>query len=392
MKKIQFVLGIIFVLFCLSVSAQDKTRWPNGMPDDPSYFPLSVWLQNPGDAQKYKDIGINLYIALWKGPTEEHLRQLKQADMQLMCELNDVARKNLDNKLIVAWLHKDEPDNAQPLGKGKYGPCIEPEKIIEHYNEMKKIDSTRPVHINLGVGVAYHASRGRGSKCGGDTMMYREYCKGADQAGYDIYPVAGPPSMRAKDQLRYVPYGIDNLRRWTDNKKDIWMAIETARIREHGSTPQPYQVEAEVWMAIIHGAKGITYFCHSFYPKANPDALLDNPVISVAIGKLNARIKSMAPVINSPTIEGAVTFQRRPYGQTVDLMVKKYQGAYYIFAVEKFGERFTANFVINEKIITGKTVDVLDEERQLSISNGQFSDDFLQKSGYDVHIYKISEK
>jgi hypothetical protein len=388
--KIGYVFLAMAFFFSLNIKAQDKNRWPNGLPDDPSFFPLAVWLQNPKDAPKYKALGVNVYMALWKGPTEEQLRQLMEAEMPVICELNETAKKHLNNPIIVGWQHKDEPDNAQPLGEGRYSPCIDPQEIINHYHEIKKIDATRPVVINLGVGVSYHAYRGRGGKCGGDTSMYREYCEGADIAGYDIYPVAGPPSMRVKDQLHYVPYGIDNLRRWTHYQKGVWMAIETARIRERGSTPKPYQIEAEVWMAIIRGAKGITYFCHSFYPELNPNALLDDPIISKAIQQLNEKITQLAPVINSPSIEGAVTYEKRPFGQAIDFMVKKYKDAYYIFAAEKYGERFSASFKINDSIIKGKTIEVLSEDRTIQIRQGRFTDTFLQKGGYDVHIYKIT--
>ena len=40
---------------------------------DPQFFPIAVWLQDPSNAAKYRDIGINVYVGLWKGPTEAQL-------------------------------------------------------------------------------------------------------------------------------------------------------------------------------------------------------------------------------------------------------------------------------------------------------------------------------
>src|SRR5262245_20929161 len=45
--------------------------WRNGpgrLADD---FPLAVWLQAPRNAGRYQALGINLYVGLWRGPTEE---------------------------------------------------------------------------------------------------------------------------------------------------------------------------------------------------------------------------------------------------------------------------------------------------------------------------------
>jgi len=69
---------------------------------------------------------------------------------------------------------------------------------------------------------------------------------------------------------------VDRLRSWTNYQKPVWVHIETTNI-SGGGAPTPQQTRAETWMALIHGATGIDYFCHSFYPSENDDALLDDP-------------------------------------------------------------------------------------------------------------------
>ena len=54
-------------------------EWENGPPDDPAHFPIGVWLQSPSNAEKYKASGINMYVGLWQGPTEEQLDALEKA-------------------------------------------------------------------------------------------------------------------------------------------------------------------------------------------------------------------------------------------------------------------------------------------------------------------------
>lgn len=60
-------------------------RWKNGPGRSPDYFPMAVWLQAPRNAKRYRSAGFNLYVDLWKGPTEEQLSTLKGAGMPVIC-------------------------------------------------------------------------------------------------------------------------------------------------------------------------------------------------------------------------------------------------------------------------------------------------------------------
>src|SRR5690606_13894217 len=44
-------------------------KWERGPGRTVDTFPIGVWLQAPRNASKYREIGINLYVGLWKGPT-----------------------------------------------------------------------------------------------------------------------------------------------------------------------------------------------------------------------------------------------------------------------------------------------------------------------------------
>jgi hypothetical protein len=59
-------------------------RWPNGPSPryNPTYFPIGVWLQEPDLAPQYRAAGINLYVGLWQGPTEEQLATLARHGMR----------------------------------------------------------------------------------------------------------------------------------------------------------------------------------------------------------------------------------------------------------------------------------------------------------------------
>ena len=51
------------------------------------------------------------------------------------------------------------------------------------------------------------------------------------------------------------------MQEWSGYVKPVWNVIETTRINSPQG-PTPAQVEAEVWMALIHGSRGIVYFAH----------------------------------------------------------------------------------------------------------------------------------
>lgn len=55
-----------------------------GLLDDRDTFPIAVWLQSPANAAKYRKAGINLYVGLWKGPTDEQLAELKAQGMRVI--------------------------------------------------------------------------------------------------------------------------------------------------------------------------------------------------------------------------------------------------------------------------------------------------------------------
>jgi hypothetical protein len=353
---------------------------------DPSFFPIAVWAQNPKNAAAYKENGINMYVSIHGGIDQEKLDFLKAADMKVITHQNDFGRMNLDEPLICGWMHGDEPDNAR-LNKttNSYDPCIDPAKIIADYKKLKESDPSRPVYMNLGRGVAVTNWAGRGT-CRGKTDMYRisndGYLKGCDIASFDVYPV-NSREEDVKDSLWYVAKGIDNLLEWSDYSKPVWCWIETTKISERAERkPTPAEVKSEVWMALIHGASGFGYFCHSFHPSTVDAALLHDKEMIEGVKAINEQVTSLAEVLNSPTTSGYATVKSSVSSIPVDIMTKKHQDDNYIFAVSMRPGRTQAVFHVQE----GKKVEVIGENRKIRIKKGKFTDDF---SGYAVHLYKV---
>ncbi len=376
---------ILFMLAgfaCIKISAAGPAA---AMPSDTGFFPIAVWLQSPSNASAYKNAGINLYVGLWEGPTKEQLDQLTSAAMPVLCDQNAFALANIEKykNTIAGWMHMDEPDNAQSDGNGGYGPCVPPDSIIKRYAAWKSADPLRPVYLNLGQGVAYIDYIGRGSACHGRTDLYPRYIRGCDIVSFDIYPVNSGYAA-VKGNLWYVPKGIDSLRRWSGNAKKAWCWIECTRIDSSSTAaPVPLQVKAEVWLALIHGANGFGYFCHSWYGGFKEAAWLGAAEMKTAITAINKRISALAPVLNGPSLSNKAAIASNA---PIDIMVKSHAGSVYIFAAAASGNPGTAAFSIAG--LSGPTaIEVLDEDRTLTASDGKFQDSF---EGYGVHLYRIN--
>jgi hypothetical protein len=347
--------------------------------NDPTFFPLAVWVQQPRNAQAYKDIGVNTYVALHRGPTQEQLDSLEKADLYAICHQNTAGLKFKDRKTIIAWMHGDEPDNAQRRrdGQSGWGPPILPQKIIDDYKRIKSNDPDRPVLLNLGQGVAWDKWYGRGVRSN-HTEDYPDYVKGCDIASFDIYPVTHEkPEIAGK--LQYVAHGVERLIKWTEGKKPVWACIETTHIGNQNALPTPAQIRSEVWLAITHGATGIIYFCHEFKPRQIEAGLLAHPENARGVKEINSQINKLAPILNSPT-RPALAKVEAP----IAILAKQHEGATYLFCVNTQDQPAQATFTV---LKDSTRIEVIDENRTLTAAGSKFQDAF---EPYAVHLYRVA--
>jgi hypothetical protein len=249
---------------------------------------------------------------------------------------------------------------------------------------MKATDPSRPVLLNLGQGVAWDGWYGRGERTN-HPEDYAEYARAGDIVSFDIYPATARPKDEVHGQIWRVGYGTQRLRQWARPEQPVWTVIETTNIDGDGQVT-PEQLRAEVWMALVHGAQGIFYFCHQMKPTFNEDALLDDDRIRPAVAAINAQVRELAPVLNSPSLAGRTTVKTSGDDAPVAAMTKAHGGAVYVFAVAMRDRATPATLTVRD-MPDGATVEVLGENRQLKVSNGAFDDQF---GPYAVHLYRVS--
>lgn len=364
-------------------SAGANFRWQNGPSTDPGYFPIGVWAQHHRDAARYRELGVNLYLSLPGGPTEEQLSALKKAGMQTICRQNAVGLRHIDDPTIIGWMHGDEPDNFTKNSDGKWVPKRSSQSIVADYERIVRNDPSRPVLLNLGQGVSNDQWKGGWAK----ESDYRELVKGSDIVSYDIYPACST-RQEVAGKLELCAKGVSRLREWSQDEKIVWFITEAAHIQNPDQMATPHQMRFEVWSSIIHGARGIIYFCHQWKPTKDFAAPLNNAVTREAVTSINRQITELAPVLNSPSIDHGVMAVSTNDDVPIAIMRKHDDDAVFLFVAAMGDAKTTASFEL-EDLEASATASVIGEDRTVDVENGRFRDDF---SGYDVHIYRIESQ
>jgi hypothetical protein len=370
------VVAAAMVTIFSSAGVSTAQPYANGLPADPHFFPIGVWLQSPRNAAEFAAIGINTFVGLDQGPTEAQLSALAAHGMHAIAAQNDAALASPHAAVMRGWMLADEPDNAQR--RGILGlSCTPPDEVAAATRALKDKDRTRPVLINFGRGVAVPDWIGRGT-CTGDVAYYAAASKGADILAFDVYPVAGSPDHPG--QLELVGKGVANLRRWTLPSQLVWADIETTRISAQERVT-PDQLKSEVWMALIHGANGIVYFVHEWTGGFREDGVFRYPETIDAIRQIDATIKELAPILNAPTSNGEIGVTS---AVPIAMLTKRYGTATYLFAIATSPREGRASFTVGG--VPSGAAKVVDEQRTLPIVDGRFEDDF---GPYATHAYKI---
>lgn len=343
---------------------------------DPNFFPIAVWLQPLDYMDYYKAMGVNIFIgeSARSGVTQKqfldglHSKGLygivrpgsaNEADPQIMSELKN-------NPALLGWMHGDEPDNAPGGVQKRY-----PEEVKQLYDQIGTLDSEHSVYLNLGSGVGDPERRQT------KTTNYYGYCEGTDIISFDIYPVASYPS--GEKVLYFVADGIDNLKKWSNNKKPIWIWLEASDIGGNYRYATPEELRAEVWMAIIHGADGIGWFPHVFNPYAWKDI---PPELEVEITHIGQTLKTLAPVINSSERDD-VQIEMLTQGR-VDAASRINDNKLYFFVVNMMNKNAECKLILPDSHSSSRFKEIY-EDRTIQSSEGSFTEKF---GPYEVHLYE----
>jgi hypothetical protein len=166
--------------------------------------------------------------------------------------------------------------------------------------------------------------------------------------------------------------------------KPTWGFVEVGCPMSSGMCITPAAITAGVWHSVIAGARGVSYFNHSFSGSCQTQHALRDPCYAAqrsAVQAVNARLAALAPVINAPFADGLIPAE--PIG--VRVMAKWHGGHFYIFAGKIAAGSASANIFM--PCMGDATATVLDEARSIPILGGSFVDTFADANA--VHVYRI---
>jgi hypothetical protein len=364
--------------------------WSRGIPTDPSFFPIAVWLQGSWHATELHNLGINIYVGN-NGGTDSlmasDLATLHGLGMYAIIGQDSTGLASINDSTVVGWwMDPDEPDNAQPASSGGYGPPVSPSTLVSRYNSYKAMDSTRPIYLGLGQGVAFPNYEGRGSNPPAESG----YVPASDIIDFDIYPYnncgGDANAQMTCGQFWLNAKGIDNLHSWANRGQAAWTDIETTIIGAGTTTgPTPKQTKSETWLSLIHGANGIAYFIDTWQPSFREDGIFADMTMVTAVTALNQQITSLAPELNSASIPNLVTVTSSSSATQIDMVVKAHGTSIYVLSAIARAGTTSGTFTIAGVTGSGKAT-VIGENRTVNVTAGAFTDAFAAN---DVHLYQI---
>jgi len=375
-------------------------KWANGPnpSGDPRSFPITVWMQDPAGIENstllgtaYQEIGIPVTLGLWDDEwwprRQEFLYQTDWKAYVSTTKVDTVLADPAQAKHFVGYLVADEPDMQKVYGD-VFHPEFQPSAVLAQADEARAKDPSRPTYVNFGV---WMGTPGGGVGYGYIEKSYeedmRKYCSAADIASADYYGWTHPD----RERLGAYRYGqvIDTMRKWCGPDKPLYGFVETGHPHEKGELITPDQLEQAVWNTIVHGASGIDYFAHSFYPEGKGEyaSALTRPEISARLKKVNARLQALAPVLNAGNHQGVTAASTN--GIPVSLLHKVVDGAHYVVAQADGTDEHPGSGATKATItvpMTSGTATVVDENREVPVSGGRIVDDFAP---YQVHVYRF---
>lgn len=313
----------------------------------------------------------------------------------------------------VAWFISDECEMGSD---GCSDEDINGDGRIDEYDGLLKQQQYVTARRNLNDGRFLHANFGNGilrTYWSPNTMD--DHVALMDSASADKYTYTSPAVADIIDGGHDAPdwpngtpvaraysYGwqVDQMKRFQNptTPKPTWTFIESAMpyLGEPGSRAiLPEEIEGAVWSSLIHEARGIAYFQHNNSPTgctANY-SIVECPDVHAAIKAINAKVKSLAPVLNTQSYYNATrtvngfTYYYYNFNNGTDTMLKAYNGSAYIFAGLGMGHATGSKTFTVPDGVTGTTVTVVGESRTIPVIGGSFSDTFTYE--YTHHVYQI---
>jgi hypothetical protein len=243
--------------------------------------------------------------------------------------------------------------------------CGKPLKnLIASYKIIKSIDPYHPVWVNA-------APRGA-------VAVHRKYSQAADIYGADIYPIPYPNSHSGLEDKNMTCVGkyVSRMRKAIGHNKPIFMALQGFAWRAWDKNvardklvyPKYFETRFMAYDAIVSGACSIGYWGTQWIEKAG---------FFEQLYKICRELQQISGVLTKAELVETV----RSDNSKIVLKSYQYSKNVLIIAINRSSENQKTNI---SGIKGFKKLNILNENHQIKLEDGQFSDEFLP---YDVNIY-----
>jgi hypothetical protein len=337
------------------------------------FFPIAVDYQPASRFSTWKRRGVNTVIRV---PPNESIETWTSTANALGLRMIRAPRADpaLDDAEpnLLAFTGPDEPEITGHS----------PDTIEAEYLRLKQSAPSKPYLINLaGASVLFQAPPADGISCNGagvtsgDEACLGRYIGATDWVSHDIYPV------NTRQSIGTIGLSLDRLRQWSGPRPQF-AYIEASDLWNDGVVPTSDQFRGEIWHAIIHGARGISYFVVDVAdPVQRPDAIPENLVAEMQAQ--NDRITRLASVLQTPINPPAVGMTAPP---PLEYTWRQSGSKTYLIVLNQSGETVDNAAIQVFGAAVPPTITVWDENRTLPTSANSFGDSF---GPYAVHIYEF---
>ncbi|MGE5610429.1 MAG: beta-galactosidase [Bacillota bacterium] len=342
-----------------------------------NFFPIGVWSQPIYTFDKWQSRGINTLVKYESYGGEDSINEwITAANAKGFYQIRQPRSKlsaDLHESRLLAWMQVDEPDYRK----------VPVSTLAARYAKMKAADRSKPVLVNLSGGNVLSAT---------SRKAYAKYLASADWISSDLYPVTGwgrpdwldysKTTKKTAANRKTLGMAVSRLSEWSKQKRQF-AVIETSNQKlswvNNPRGVRPGELRAQVWDAIIHGARGIIYFPMQIGGGFRYDATPADVVNEMTTQ--NARIKSLASVINSHS----GTVQWVESSSVLEGMTRTSAGDEYFFVLNMSSKPQEDQWIRLKGLREIKDINVVGESRTLNRVKGYIRDDFAP---YELHVYQ----
>jgi hypothetical protein len=248
-------------------------------------------------------------------------------------------------------------------------------------------DELRRVHRAIRDVDSFHVTvQADGVTSGGSNeSRYANYVEATDAFLPEIYPIRSDQACEVADVTRDMKIIGEDLRR-AGRRAPVWAIIQD--FEGWGWKRYPTEAETRVmtYLAIIHGAKGITYYTYGGTGKNH--GVTYDPQVWAGLKRIARQLADLHDVLvqreRPQTQQVEILCGPRSDGlgyPAVSSLLKQHQGQYYLLAANSSRGPVRARITVGA---AAGQVQVLFENRRLATKSGVWEDDFAP---YAVHVY-----